>query len=134
MIENTSRISRHAKVFCAAMITLYALLGPVKSYAQSDQVIVMVCTMSPYPFRNTYTIDLARKTVEEVRGGLPTANGPISEGPFPGTVTQIADQQILFSVGTETFTLNRYTGDLAYAVDGVSASSMWTCQKQQKQF
>ncbi len=55
---------------------------------------------------------------------------------YQGTVTQITDQQIIFSymisASMQTDTLNRYTGDLSMTNDQMT--SHWTCQKQQKQF
>jgi hypothetical protein len=139
MIGSTSRISRYAKVVCAVMIALCALLGPVKSYAQSGQVIVMVCTLGDT--RTTVTLDLARKTVAvisiyQIPGGSGLAPRSQTIGPIQGTVARITDQQITFSYiqggQLETATLNRYTGDLTNK--NVYGTSQWRCQKQQKQF
>jgi hypothetical protein len=138
MTGNTSRISRHAKIVCAVMIALCALLGPVKSYAQSGQMIVMVCTVVGGSTRDTVTLDLARKTVAvvemvQIPGGSPSSQ---TIGPLQGTVTRITDQQITFSYiqggQLETATVNRYSGDLTHK--NVYATSQWRCQKQQKQF
>jgi hypothetical protein len=125
------------------MITSCVLLA-VKSYAQADQVVVMVCAYTAaapggtMTLRDTITLDLAKKTVAVDRlQHFPGYSPPIQpSGPYQGTVTQITDQQIIFSfmvdTTTQTETLNRYTGDLSMTTGGFTYQ--WTCQKQQKQF
>jgi hypothetical protein len=128
MTRGTLRVSRHVKLFCAGLIALCALLAPTRSYAQSDQVIILACTSTVYPaYRETITLDLTKRTVAR------------SSGPTLETMTQISDQQVIWnSNGGLTTSLNRYTGQLSisHTQSGVSqiVSDSITCQKQQKQF
>ena len=79
------------------------LVAPIKSFAQSDQVIILGCTSTAYPaYREILTLDLKKRTV--ARSSAPTLE----------TMTQISDQQIIWnSSGGMTNTLNRYTGQLS---------------------
>lgn len=120
-------------------LVLVALLAPVKSHAQSERMIVMICTFGNPVHQMTITLNLASKAVAmEVLhpnpGGSPD---PIRDVDPRGTVTQITDRQITFvtlqgTINQWTHTLDRYTGQ-----DLVKASAWtaeWACQKQQKQF
>jgi hypothetical protein len=75
------------------------------------------------------TLDLARKAVSE------EAEDTINHIIFPatqGAVTQITDQKVIWVAGTQTVTLDRYTGHMSRIPSpGVATSS---CQKKQKQF
>ena len=104
------------------------LVAPIKSFAQSDEVIVLACTSTVYPaYRETLTLDLTKRTV--ARSSVPTLE----------TITRISAQQIIWnSSGGMTNALNRYTGQLSisHTQSGVSevVSDSITCLKQQKQF
>ena len=120
--------------------TLVVLLASAKSYAESDQLIVMECTYGNPEIRMTITLDLPAKTAA-VTTLFPNAGGspdPIRDADPNGTVTQISDDQITFvsnqgTINQWTHTLNRYTGN-----DTVKKGSEWSvdyiCHKQQKQF
>ena len=122
--------------------TLIALVASAKSYAESDQLIVMECTLGAG--RDTIALDLGRRTVtmDRLDSNPNPGSSDIHEGPFLGTVTQITDQQIIFNWnirhGTETETmtdiLNRYSGDLSMTTSDTGFTSQWSCHKQQKQF
>ena len=146
-MEFGSRVLRYTKAFCAVLIACCALLAPLKSDAQSGQVVVMTCT-NQYPGQRNLTIDLAtKKVVEQVIA----ATGAVSRDVHK--LTQLTNQQIVWvEARTDgghrygyTFTLNRYTGVLTLvpfgSVDGVTPwgnsngiSPPLSCQKQQKQF
>jgi hypothetical protein len=52
-------------------LVLATLVAPIRSYAQSDQVIILACTSTAYPaYRETLTVDLTKKTV--ARSSAPT--------------------------------------------------------------
>jgi hypothetical protein len=114
--------------FIVLTLVPVVLVAPIKSYAQSDTVIILACTSTVYPaYRETLTLDLTKRTV--ARSSAPTLE----------TMTQISAQQIIWkSSGGMTNTLNRYTGQLSisHTQSGVSqlVSDSITCQKQQKQF
>jgi hypothetical protein len=109
-------------------LVLATLVAPKRSYAQSDQVIILACTSTVYPaYRETLTLDLTKRTVG--RSSAATLE----------TMIQISAEQIIWnSSGGMTNTLNRYTGQLStsHTQSGVSqvVSDSITCQKQQKQF
>jgi hypothetical protein len=124
-----------------------AMLAPVKSYAQGDQVLVFLCTTPGWPnARETLTLDLAKKTyVQDDIGG---DGRPVPQ--TSGTITQITDTQITMVqtftssgiTNTNTRVLNRYTGEMdqTTTVTGnctygcAPGHIAWTCVKQQKQF
>ena len=125
-MEFGSRVLRYTKAFCAVLIASCALLAPLKSDAQSGQVVVMTCT-NQYPGQRNLTIDLAaKKLVEQVIA----ATGAVSRDVHK--LTQLTNQQIVWiEARTDgghrygyTFTLNRYTGVLTLvpfgSVDGVT--------------
>ena len=117
----------HKNFIVLAMVAI-VLVAPIKSYAQSDQMIILACTSTVYPaYRETLTLDLTKRTV--ARSSVATLE----------TITKISTQQIIWnSSGGMTNTLNRYTGQLSisHMQSGVSqvVSDSITCQKQQKQF
>lgn len=120
-------------------LVLVSLLAPLKSFGQTDQVIVMVCASEFNPAKRlTLTLDLAQKTVGE-EYVLPNAPGysPIRAVMPQGHVTRITDQNITWGnrqssdTPSWTGTLNRYTGHLAMSSTG--GTEDWNCQKQQKQ-
>ena len=55
------------------------LVAPIKSYAQSDQVIILACTSTVYPaYRETLTLDLTKRMVE--RSSAPTLDDDTNFG------------------------------------------------------
>ena len=128
-----SRMSRRAEVFGVAAIAACALIAPAKSYAQADQPIVMTCVY--YTRHQTYTLDLARKTVEEEAYD---ERAPQQLVRIAGTITQITNQEIVWTADGDksgsVFTLNRFTGDLFQTAPGYPASAPAHCQRQQRKF
>ncbi|HTW36517.1 MAG TPA: hypothetical protein VMD53_18000 [Rhizomicrobium sp.] len=129
MVPDRSRISRQAKVFVVATVAFCALLAPVKSFAQTNQPVVMICA-NQYPGHTMLNIDLAAKTVSD----------SISRN-NPHAITQITDQQIVWTYSDgeifRTYTLDRYTGELTVSdtVNGnPNAPVTSTCQIAQKKF
>ncbi len=130
-MEFGSRLSHGAAIFCAAAITVGVLLAPVKSHAQNDQMIVMTCVY--YTRHQTYTLDLARKTVVEEAYD---ERFPQQLARLTGTITNITEQEITWNYGGNgnDFALNRFTGDLYQTAAGHPAGAPAHCQRQQKQF
>jgi len=138
---------RRLAVGLVAMLACAPFAGPQKSYAQTDQTIVMVCT-NEYPGQQIFTLNLATKTVafEGVTpnpGGHPDPIDTITQG----TIQQITDAEIIFTDRDDNsarrFTLNRYTGMMSWeildpvnqaAAAAAHAATGATCHKQQKQF
>ncbi|HTW36516.1 MAG TPA: hypothetical protein VMD53_17995 [Rhizomicrobium sp.] len=146
MVESGSakrmfRGSRSVKALAVMTIAACALLAPVKSYAETDEAIVMVCKWDRNPaLVQTLTLDMAKKAA------VIEQNSPNSFVYPQGTVTEISDQQVIFVLPTNvndptdtmTVTLNRYTGHLSEvssipSPEGITITE-YTCQKQQKQF
>jgi hypothetical protein len=141
----SGNVSHCAKVSAVAAVALCALLAPAKSYAQTDQTIVMVCSNPDYgPGQTIYTINLAAKTVSKESitpnpGGSPD---PV-DWTFQGTINEVTDTEIVMTVNQVRISLNRYTGNMNWqyldATEAASAARVHaatgaSCHKQQKQF
>ena len=132
---------RRGCAFAIVAIASCALLVPVKSNAQSDQVIVLSCTnqiVQRTQGQWRVTIDMAAKTVSEFSS---RSDAPVPPTSTTSPITQVTDQQIVWGtmspMATTTKTLNRYTGDLAVdqTIQGTVVPTVTsTCQRQQKQF
>jgi len=84
------------------------------------------------------TLDMTKMTVV-----VQLQLGATPLGTRQGMVTSITDQQFAFSTPrgsqTDSYTLNRYTGDLSATSTGLTStglngSSPYACRKQQRQF
>lgn len=116
----------------ALLIASGVLFGPVKSHAQTEGPIVIVCAWSPAS-QSVVTLDLAGKTVsDEARQANP--GGSPFTSVHAGTITQVTPQQIdwVERDGTFMYSLNRFTLDLHLAATTGGASDA-SCRKQEKQ-
>jgi|ERR1700677_339368 hypothetical protein len=111
-------------------------LAPMTAYAQTDQKIVLSCTVQ-MGSSEVVNLDLAAKTVS-VRRTVPPIQG---QGPYTfsyqGAITQATEQQIDWTddggMGNATETLDRYTGVLM-VTNAAGTAGPFPCQRQQKQF
>lgn len=141
----SGNVFHRAKVSAVAAIALCGLLAPAKSYAQTDQTMVLVCS-NEYPGHEIFTLDLTAKTVSEEEitpnpGGSPD---PV-DWTFQGTINEITDSEIVMVITANQvqISLNRYTGNMSWqflnaaeeaAALRVHAATGASCHKQQKQF
>ncbi|HTW36519.1 MAG TPA: hypothetical protein VMD53_18010 [Rhizomicrobium sp.] len=140
MLTTLLHLSRQANALVVAAVAFCALLAPVKSFAQPDQPIVMLCksVTNPSGTELMITLDMTKMTVV-----VQLQLGATPLGTRQGMVTSITDQQFAFSTPrgsqTDSYTLNRYTGDLSATSTGLTStglngSSPYACRKQQRQF
>jgi hypothetical protein len=111
---------------------LLSSADPSSVFAQTDQKIVLSCTF-PQGSR-VVSLDLAAKTMSMTStmrnpGGSPDPAINIDEG----RITQVTEEQVVWTAGGEQDTLNRYTGSLMVQNQGGTGGPI-PCQRQQKQF
>lgn len=147
MLTTLLHLSRQAKALAAATVACCALLAPMKSYAQTDQMAVLFCRYEPQGSDAgagdlLLTLDLTKQTY------LIKSAGPLQGVGVPyngGSLTEVTDGQIKWGPQEvddtfESGALNRYSGQLevtALRADNNHKYDMhisFVCQKQQKQF